>query len=106
MNDINAVSPKFTFILSADDTTLISSMYILTSAMKQDTACIADTMNEKLSRISDWLAVNKLSLNISQKKFIQFHHRQIILNENDYLKLRIYDSETERVKGFNFWASP
>ena len=86
MNDINAVSPKFTFILYADDTTIISSMYTFTSVMRQDTACIADNLNEELSKISDWLAVNKLSLNTSKTKFIQFHHRQKTLNENDYLK--------------------
>ena len=85
MNDINAVSPKFTFILYADDTTMISSMYTFTSVMRQDTAWIADNINEELSKISDWLAVNKLSLNASKTKFIQFHHRQKTLNENDYL---------------------
>ena len=102
MNDINAVSPKFTFILYADDTTMISSMYTFTSVTRQDTACIADNINEELSKISDWLAVNKLSLNTSKTKFIQFHHRQKTLNENDYLKLRINDSEIERVQEFNF----
>ena len=60
MNDSNAVSPKFAFILYADDTTMISSMYAFTSLVRQDTACIADDINEELSRISDWLAVNKL----------------------------------------------
>ena len=76
MNDTNAVSPKFTFILHADDTIMISSMHTFTSAMRQDTACIAGNINEELSKISDWLAVNKLSLNTSKTKFIQFHHRQ------------------------------
>ena len=102
MNDINAVSPKFTYILYADDTTLISSMYTFTSVMRQDTACIADNINEELSKISDWLAVNKLSSNTSKTKFIQFLHRQKTLNETDYLKLRINDSEIERVQEFNF----
>ena len=45
-NDINAVSPKFTFILYADDTTMIRSMYSFTSVMRQDTACIADNINK------------------------------------------------------------
>ena len=85
MNDTNAVSPKFTFILYADDTIMISSMHTFTSVMRQDTACIADNTNEELSKISDWLAVNKLSLNTPKTKFIHFHHRQKILNENDYL---------------------
>ena len=87
---------------SADDTTMISSMYTFTSVMRQDTACIVDNINEELSKISDWLAVNKLSLNTSKTKFIQFHHRQKTLNENDYLKLRINNSEIERVQEFNF----
>ena len=48
MNDINAVSPKFTFILYADDNTMISSIHTFTSVMRQDTACIADNINEEL----------------------------------------------------------
>ena len=103
MNDINAVSPKFTFILYTDDTTMISSMNTFTSVMRHDTAGIADDINEELSKISDWLAGNKLSLNTSKTKFIQFHHRQKkTLNENDYLTLIITDSEIERVQELNF----
>ena len=45
--------------------------------------------------VSDWLAFNKLSSNISKTKFNQFHHKHKLLNENDYLKLRIYGSEIE-----------
>ena len=86
MNDINAAGPKFTFILYADDTTMISYMHTFTSVVRQDTVCIADNINEELSRISDWLAVSKLFLNVSKTKFIQFHHRQQIVNESDYLK--------------------
>ena len=105
MNDINAVGPKFNLILYADDTTMISYMCTFTSVLRQDTVCIADDINEEYSRMSDWLAVRKLPLNVSKITFIQFHQRQKIVNESDYLKLRINDSEIERVHEFNFWAS-
>ena len=51
MNDINAVSTKFSFFLYADDTTMISSMYTFTSVMIQGTPRIADDINEELSKI-------------------------------------------------------
>ena len=59
---------------------------------------IAENKNEALSNISYWFDVNKLSLNMLKPKFIQYHHKQQIMNENDYLKLRIKDSEIERVQ--------
>ena len=101
MNDIKKVSSKFDFILYADDTTMISSMCTFTSD-RRDTASIDANINRELSKISDWLIVNKLSLNISKTKFIQFHHKQKIMNEDNYPKLKINDSEIERVQEFNF----
>ena len=101
MNDINKVSSKFDFILYADDTTMISSMCAFTSD-RRDTASIDANINQELSKISDWLIVNKLSLNISKSKFVQFHHKQKIMNEDNYPKLKINDSEIERVQEFNF----
>ena len=41
--------------------------------------------------------VNKISLNTPKAKFIQFQHKQNILNENNYLKLRSNDFEIEQV---------
>ena len=99
-NDINKVSSKFDFILYADDTTMISSMCTLTSD-RRDTASIDANINQELSKISDWPIVNKLSLNISKTKFIQFY-KQKIMNEDNYTKLKINDSEIERIQEFNF----
>ena len=101
MNDINKVSSKFDFILYADDTTMFSSMCTFTSDTR-DTASIAVNINQKLSKISDWLAVSELSLNISKTKFIQFHNKQKVMNEDNYTKLKFNDSEIERVHEFNF----
>ena len=58
MNDINKVSFKFDFILYTDDTTMISAMCTFTSD-RRDTASIDANINQKLSKISDWLIVNK-----------------------------------------------
>ena len=99
MNDINKVSSKFDFILYADDTTMISSMCKFTFDRR---AFIDANINRELSKISDWLIVTKLSLNISKTKFIQFHYKQKITNEDNYPKLKINDSEIERVQEFNF----
>ena len=63
---------------------------------------IAYNINEELSKISDWSAVNKLSLNISTQKFIHFYHQQEIMIENDYLKLSIKNSDIERIEEFYF----
>ena len=101
MNDINKVNSKFDLILYADDTTMISSMCTFTSD-RRDTASIDANINRELSKISDWLIVNKLSLNISKTTFIQFHYKQQIMNEDNYPKLKINDSEIERVQEFIF----
>ena len=65
-------STKFTFILYADDTTMISSMYTFTSVMIKGTPRIADNINEELSKI----VPTSLLLTSYLSKFIQFHHRQ------------------------------
>ena len=101
MNDIYKVSSKFDFNLYADDTTMTSSMCTFTSD-RRDTASIDANINQELSKISDWLIVNKLSLYISKTKFIQFHCKQKIMNEDNYPKLKINNSEIERVQEFNF----
>ena len=72
MNDIPNCSKLFKFILYADDTSFLNSIQISISIECQD---IIDEFNLELSRISDWLAVNKLSLNVKKTKFMIFHHK-------------------------------
>ena len=58
-------------------------------------------VNNQLTQIYDWLAVNKLSLNIKKTKYIVFH----AINKNiDGLipELKINDTIIERVENFNF----
>ena len=63
----------------------------------------ASTMiNMELSKISDWLAVNKLSLNTAKTKLMMFHNYQKTINEDDILHLTINDTVIEQVTEFNF----
>ena len=79
---------------------MISSMCTFTSN-RRGPASIDANMNQESSKISDWLIVNKHSLNIWKTKF-QFHYEQKIMNVDNYPKLKINDSEIERVLEFNF----
>ena len=65
MNDIPQASSHFKFILYDDDTTLFSTIQ-LQSASDTD-------INQELIRVHDWLALNRLSLNIKKTKYIIFH---------------------------------
>ena len=58
----------------------------------------------ELSKISDWLAVNKLSLNTANTKFILFHNYQKTVDEDDTPHLTINDTIIERVTEFVFWG--
>ena len=55
----------FEYILYADDTTLFSTIQI-SEALPKD-------INNQLAEVYNWLAVNKLSLNMKKTKYIVFH---------------------------------
>ena len=74
MNDIHTVSDKLNFILYADDTTLISPLCSFTHGAHNDVGHISSQINSESLKISDWLTVNKLSLNVEKTKFMVFHN--------------------------------
>ena len=85
INDIHTASDTFYFILYADDTTLISNIYKFKSTNVHNS--ITENINLELCKISDWLAVNKLSLNASKSTYMVIHHRlNIILTRYPFLK--------------------
>ena len=95
INDIIKSSDKFNFILYADDTTLNLTLDVF-----------GDTVNEiqlaimmDLQKISKWLDLNKLCLNITKSKFMLFHMPQRITPQ---LHLNIKGSPIENVNEFNF----
>jgi len=76
INDIVHVSSKMKPILFADDTNLLLHNENLVS-----------TANVEVQKISDWLKVNKLSLNIKKTHFVVFHNRQKLIPEKLILKI-------------------
>ena len=73
----------------ADDTTLYCNLNGVNSEV---------TINNELSKISEWLSSNILSLN-KKAKFIVFHTPQ---RRVDYPVLKLNNVNIERVSQFNF----
>ena len=65
MNDIREVSTLFKSIVYADDTSLINSLSISLNSYDPD----IHTIHLELSKMYDWLAVNKLLLNLKKNKY-------------------------------------
>ena len=62
INDLPHASDMFG--MYADDTTLFCNF---------DNVCSKDKINSGLDNIFNWLCLNKLSLNVSKRKFVCFH---------------------------------
>ena len=73
INDIAKSSKHFNFIIYADDTTLCSTLKINADATQ---------LNMKLNNVSQWLNLNKLSLNVKNPKAMAF--RMMEKNETTY----------------------
>ena len=93
MNDIPQATDYFDFILYADDTSLYDDIQIpCTSPLD---------INYELSYVHDWLAVDKLSLNVKKTKYMVFH----ALNKNVdgwVSPVHIDDIPIERLSNFDF----
>ena len=77
-------------------------MCLFTSQCNGNIELVSILINSELNKIADWLAVNKLSLNVQIIKFMIFHYRQRILTENDIPYLMINNTLIEQVTEFNF----
>lgn len=100
MNDVHVTSDKLNLILFADDTTTSSSMCSFASNKNSTTQYVASAINAELDKLSDWLSVNKLSLNAEKTKFIIFRNPQRITFMVPELKIN--NTVIERVQKFNF----
>ena len=65
MNDIAHITNKFFFTIYADDTTLLAPICTFDIENRQS---ISQNINAELKIITDWLALNKLSLNAKKLK--------------------------------------
>ena len=76
-------------VMYADDTTLYCSLGDLSE----------DIINTELTKVSEWLAANKLSLNVKKTKCMVFHRPQ---RKVTYPEIKINNILIERVSEFNF----
>ena len=90
INDLPKVSHVFSMLMYADDTTLYCNLDDSTSEI---------LLNNELTKITDWLSSNKLSLNVKKTTFMVFHTPQRRVN---YLTLKLNNVNIERVSQFNF----
>jgi hypothetical protein len=97
MNDINSSSSFFKFLLYADDTTLTSSF----TASRTSLLDFSAQINRELANISVWLAVNKLSLNVTKTKYMYFYTKNTHLDFSS-IDLKINNIKINRVSEFDF----
>ena len=76
-------------IIYADDTTLYCNLGNLSE----------DMINQGLTKVREWLAANKLYLNVKKTKYMVIHipQRKVI-----YPEIKIYNILIERISEFSF----
>ena len=85
------------FLLLSDDTNI--------SASHKSCETLYDLLNNELGKVNDWLAANKLSLNIARANYILFRtHRKILLNTNQILLIN--NAPVPRVSTARFLGIP
>ncbi len=92
-------------ILFADDTSLISTLatfYTFKPKTQNDIAMLSNRINTELSKITDWLKINKLSLNVDKTKLMIFHTPQRNMELFNALNIKMDNLPVKRVKSFNF----
>ena len=71
INDFSESTKKFDFIIYADDTTLSSTINSFNN--EQSNVDTQTLINDELSKIIEWLNINKLSLTKNKSKYMIFH---------------------------------
>ena len=106
INDITNASRLLQEILFADDTSLIgtiSTFYTFKPKSKEDIATLSNRLNTELTKMHDWLKINKLSLNVQKTKLMIFHTTQRNMKIYDSLNIKMNNLPIQRVK--SFWES-
>ena len=80
----------FNMLMYADDITLYCNI---------DQNVLEEVINKELSKVSQWLAANKLSINVTKTIYMVFHlHKKVVT----YPDLQLNGNKIERVTQFNF----
>ena len=87
INDIVKSSNLFRFTLFADDTSLYYSC--------KNTSNLEETINGELSKISDWLSANRLSLNVGKSKLLFYTNKN--RDTLNGIKIKIRNEELKEV---------
>ena len=74
INDLPNIFDQLTFFLFADDT----KIYYESKNLKE----IEKTVNEELKKLSLWLNINRLALNVSKTNFVIFRSCQKVTDHN------------------------
>ena len=99
INDIPNASQLFNFISYADDTTLFVSLTHNNDNITNELSPNSLTLNNEINLVTDWLSINKLSLNASKTKCMTFHSKKKMIH---LPSLIIGNTEIEHVENFPF----
>ena len=96
LNDISKFSTLFNTITYADDTTLMGNLSKFKSNGERD---LSGNINYELTKLSDWLKVNRLSLNAKKTKLMIFRtfQKNVIIP-----KIEMDEIELDPVSNFNY----
>ena len=93
VNDISESSSLLSFLLFADDTNLFISD---TDILKKK----CDNANRELSKVANWPAANKLSVNAKRTHFVIFLSKEQKADDN--LSINVDNQNIEQVNSTNF----
>ena len=96
INDIAKFSNLLHTIIYADDTTLMGN---ISTFELRNGRTLNENINFELLKLTDWLKVNKLSLNANKTKLMIFHMPQRKLNPPI---IKIDEIQLEPISNFNF----
>ena len=85
INDIHNSSDKLSFYLFADDTNLLYADKNLKS--------VEETVNKELLKVSEWLNLNKLTLNTKKSNYVIFRPYQHKLGYS--VNIQMFDNSTQ-----------
>ena len=106
MNDIHTVTDKFNFILYADDTSLVEPLCTFNFPLENNIAKLSESINQELDAVTEWLALNKLSLNVKKTKIMLFHYRQRnITNLIPNLKMKPHLGKSLNLGGSKYYKN-
>ena len=100
INDLALASTQLYPNMFADDTTLLNTLENFTSNHSSNS--LSYNVNAEITKITQWLAVNRLSLNAKKTKMMIFHSKQNKLSVNEIPIIKINDMPIEIVTEFKF----